>query len=376
MKRLIVLLAACLMLSQAALAQTPKVALPGALTGPEATYGENVKAGAQLKMEELAAAGQRPFELAFFDDQCQAKEAAVVGSRIAGDKSVVAVLGHVCSGPHLAAMPMYLKAGIPMITATATSPAISKANKNAKGEVMAFRTVYLDDYQGRFLAQYAAKALGLKKVAVFYEQNDYGLGLKQAFVEESGKLGLNVVGTEAYAKNVTDFTPQLTKLKAQEPDGIFLAGYYQEASLITGQARKLGITATLFGGEGIDNTDLSRLAGAAADGVLVATPFFPEAGTQAAKDFAAKFKAKYGREAESMSAQAYDAAGILAAAVAAAGPDRAKIRDYLAAMNSPEKAYKGVSGNIYFNQNGEPTKTAFVKMVQGQGFVPAPKQLP
>ena len=106
---------------------------------------------------------------------------------------------------------------MPVITATATNVTISQKNADRDGKVWSFRNVYLDDFQGYFLAHYVSEKLGLKKIAVFFENNDYGIGLKDAFVAEAKKMGLSVVGEEAYVKGAQDFTPQLTKLKGPEP---------------------------------------------------------------------------------------------------------------------------------------------------------------
>jgi len=237
-----------------------------------------------------------------------------------------------------------------------------------------FRNVYRDDFQGKFLARYVTKVLELKKVAIFYENNDYAIGLKNAFVAEAKAQGLNVIGAEAYVAKTTDFTPQLTKLMAGKPDGIFLCGYYQEGALIAGQARKLGFKGPLFGADGIDNADYIKIAAKAADNTFVSVPFLAEAAGPEAKDFIAKFKKTTGRDLDWMSANSYDCLGILAQVIAKVGPDRKKIRDGLAAINSPENGYKGVTGLTYFDKLGDCQKNAYIKVVKDGKFAPA-KQL-
>jgi len=180
---------------------------------------------------------------------------------------------------------------------------------------------------------------------------------------------------EAYVKGATDFTPQLTKLKSAAPQGIFLSGYYPEGALIATQAKKVGLDVLKFGADGFDNADYIKLAGDAAEGTYLSTPFIASEAGPEAKAFVDAFKAKYNRDVDYMSANAYDAAGILIQAVAKVGPDRAKVRDYLAAMNTPEKGYKGITGVTYFDAHGDAQKPAFVKMVKGGAFVTAPKQL-
>ncbi|WP_461210755.1 ABC transporter substrate-binding protein [Desulfocurvus sp. DL9XJH121] len=373
------LLLACVLalVSAPAFAKTVKIACASPFTGPAAAYGDNVKAGVEMKVEEVNAAGGvngAQIEVVWMDELCDPKEAATVATKIVRDKDIVGIVGHLCSSAHLAALPTYVRKGIAAISPTATNVSISDQNKDRKGLVWSFRDVYRDDLQGAFLAGYASKVLGLKKVAVFYENNDYGIGLKEAFVAKAKTLELGVVGEEAYVKGTTDFTPQLTKLKAGNPEGIFISGYYNEGALIADQAHKLGMEVMKFGADGLDNADYIKLAGAASEGTYLTTPFLPDAANDIGKKFLADFEKRYKRDVDYMSVNAYDAAGILLKAIEKAGPDRAKIRDYLAGMNTPEKGFMGASGLTYFNEHGDAQKPAFVKMVKDGAFVTA-KQL-
>ena len=356
-----------------AMADTIKIGVASPFTGAAAGYGDNVKAGVNLKLEEINGAGGikgKKIEIIWGDDLCEPKEAGTVGSKFASDKSIVAVIGHLCSSATLAAMPIYVRAKLPAISPTSTNVTIGKVGKG-----WFFRNVYRDDFQGKFLAQYVKEALTLNKVAIFYENNDYAIGLKDAFTGEAKAQGLTVTGAEAYMKGTTDFAPQLTKLLKDKPDAIFLCGYYQEGALIAGQARKLGFEKGIFfGADGIDNADYIKIAGKAADNTFMTVPFLAEAAGSEAKDFVGRFKKQAGRDVDWMSANAYDALGILAEVIAKTGADRQKIRDGLAAYNSPENGYKGVTGLTYFDKLGDCQKAAFVKMVKGGKFVPA-KQL-
>jgi branched-chain amino acid transport system substrate-binding protein len=355
-----------------------KIAVPSPYTGPAAAYGDNVKAGVAMMVEEVNAAGGvngRMIEAVYLDEQCDPKEAATVATKIVQNDDIVAIVGHLCSSAHLAALPNYVRKGIPAISPTATNVSISEKNKDRKGRVWSFRNVYRDDFQGGFLARYANQVLGLDKIAVFYENNDYGIGLKDAFVGKANEIGVNIVGEEAYVKGTTDFTPQLTSLKQDNPDGLFISGYYNEGALIATQAQKLGMDVAKFGADGLDNVDYINLAKDAAENTYLTTPFLASAASPKAKKFLERFQEKYNRESDYMSVNAYDAAGILVEAIRNAGADREAIRDYLASMTSPEKAYKGVGGLTYFNEHGDSQKPAYVKMVKDGSFVAAPKQL-
>lgn len=374
-----VLLSACFvaLLSAPAMAETVKIACASPFTGPAAAYGDNVKAGVTMKVDEINKAGGvngAQVEVVWLDELCDPKEAATVATKVARDEDIVGVVGHLCSSAHLAALPTYTRRGIPAISPTATNVAISSQNKDRKGRTWAFRDVYRDDFQGKFLARYAKEVLGVKRVAIFYENNDYGIGLKDAFSEQAKSLGLEVVGEEAYVKGTSDFTPQLTKLKGANPDGIFLSGYYNEGALIATQAKKLGLDVLKFGADGFDNADYIKLAGPAAEGTYVTTPFLASETGPEAQQFLTDFKARFNRDVDYMSANAYDAAGILIQAIEKAGADRDKVREYMAGMNTPEKGYTGVTGLTYFDQHGDAQKPAFVKVVSGGKFKAA-KQL-
>ncbi len=370
-------LLALLLVPGAALAEAPiKIAVPSPYTGPAAAYGDNVKAGVVLKLEEVNAGDYKhKYEAVYLDEQCDPKEAATVATKIVQDKDIVAIVGHLCSSAHLAALPNYVRKGIAAVSPTATNVTISDKNKDRKGKVWSFRDVYRDDFQGAFLAKYAKNILGLKNVAIFYENNDYGIGLKEAFVAQAKKIGLNIAGEEAYVKGTTDFTPQLTALKGNNPDGLFISGYYNEGALIANQAAKLGMNIPKMGADGLDNADYINLAKENAENTYLTTPFLAEIANPAAKKFLEKFKVKYQRDSDYMSVNAFDAAGIVVQCIEEVGPDRAKIRDCLAAINSPENGYQGISGVTYFDENGDPQKPAFVKMVKDGKFTPAAKQM-
>jgi branched-chain amino acid transport system substrate-binding protein len=353
-----------------ALADNIRIGVASPFSGNNAAYGDNVKAGVNLKLKEINDAGGingQQIELVWGDDVCEPKEAGTVGAKFAADKSIVAVVGHLCSSATLAAMPIYVRAGLAAISPTSTNATIGDVGKG-----WFFRNCYTDDYQGQFLGtDVVPNLLGKNKVAIFYENNDYAIGLKDSFVQGAKAGGVTVTGTEAYMKGTTDFTPQLTKLLADKPEAIFLCGYYAEGALIAGQARKLGFNGPLFGADGIDNEDYIKIGGKAADNTYLTVPFLAEAAGPAGQDFAKRFKEAYGRDVDWMSANAYDCLGILAQVIAETGPDREKIREGLAAINSEANGYKGITGLTYFDKKGDCAKPAFVKMVKDGKFVAA-----
>jgi len=353
-----------------AMAGNIRIGVASPFTGDLASYGDNVKAGVSLKLKEINDAGGingQKVELVWGDDLCQPKEAGTVGAKFAADKSIVAVIGHLCSSATLAAMPIYVRAGLPALSPTSTNPTIGDVGKG-----WFFRNCYTDDFQGKYLASYVVpKLLGKNKVAIFYENNDYAIGLKDSFMAGARSAGVNVTGAEAYTAGTTDFTPQLTKLLRDKPETIFLCGYHPEGARIAGQSRKLGFNGPLFGADGIDNEDYIKIGGKAADNTYCTVPFLAASASPAGKEFAKQYKKTYDRDVDWMSANAYDCLGILAQVIAKTGPDRKKIRDGLAAFNSEANGYKGITGVTYFDKKGDCSKPAFVKMVKDGKFVPA-----
>ena len=353
-----------------AMAGNIRIGVASPFTGNLASYGDNVKAGVNLKLKEINDAGGingQKVEIVWGDDLCQPKDAGTIGAKFAADKSIVAVIGHLCSSATLAAMPIYVRAGLPALSPTSTNPTIGDVGKG-----WFFRNCYTDDFQGKYLANYVVpKLLGKNKVAIFYENNDYAIGLKDSFMAGAKAAGVNVTGVEAYMTGTTDFTPQLTKLLRDKPETIFLCGYHPEGALIAGQGRKLGFTGPFFGADGIDNEDYIKIGGKAADNTYCTVPFLAASASPAGKEFAKQYKKAYGRDVDWMSANAYDCLGILAQVIGKVGTDRKKIRDGLAALNSEASGYTGVTGLTYFDKKGNCSKPAFVKMVKDGKFVPA-----
>ena len=352
---------------------TIKIGVAAPMSGDAAAYGEVIYNGAMMKVEEINAAGGvngATLELVVGDELCDPKEAAIVAQNFVNDPAILAVVGHVCSSAMLAAIPYYKEAGLCAVSPTATNVTIGVV-----GEGWMFRDVYRDDFQGKFMAEYTKNVLGITKVGVFYENNDYALGLKDAFVAAATEIGLEIVGEEAYTTGTTDFNPQLTKFKELAPEAIFIAGYYQEGGLILSQAKKLGLNVQFMGADGLNNPELINIAKDAAEGFLASSPLvFEVAGDEALK-FKADFEAKYGSTPDWMAANAYDAVGIIAKAIEDCGADRAKIRECLAGMNSANKGYEGITGVTFFDANGDCQKPAYVNLVKDGVFVAAEKQM-
>ena len=358
-----------------------RVAVAGPFTGNAAAFGEMIKRGAELRAKEINEAGGingMKLTLVFGDDAGTEKEARAVATRFATDRRILAVVGHFNSACSLAGKGIYKENGIVELSPGSTNVSV------CEGSDWTFRNLYRDDFQGEFIAKYIKNVLTeLQSVGVLFDNDDYGRGLKDAFAAEAEVIGLNIVAAEAYDRENTDFKAQLTSIKAKNPDVIFISGLYGQAGLIVKQARETGITAQFFGADGIDSPDFLTIAGVAANGTYLTTPFTFGGGGEEAARVAEAFKAEFGVAPDTWAALTYDATDMIAEAIgktyyknATLAENRKAIRDYLASLDTPEEGYKGITGLTYFDKNGDTVnKPAYVKIVKDGKFTTASQQM-
>ena len=358
-----------------------RVGVAGPFTGNAAAFGEMIRRGAELRAKEINAAGGingMKLTLIFGDDAGTEKEARAVATRFATDRRILAVVGHFNSSCSLAGKPIYAENGIVELSPGSTNVSV------CEGSDWTFRNLYRDDFQGEFIAKYIKNVLTeLQAVGVLFDNDDYGRGLKDAFTAEAEMIGLNIVAAEAYDRDNTDFKAQLTSIKAKNPDAIFVSGLYSQAALIVKQAREAGITAQFFGADGVDSPDFLEIAGTAAEGTYLTTPFTFGAGGEEALKVAQAFEAEFGVPPDTWAALTYDAVGMIKEAIektynkeAKLAENRKAIRDHLASLDTAEEGYKGITGLTYFDKNGDTlNKPAYVKIVKDGKFTTAPKQM-
>jgi branched-chain amino acid transport system substrate-binding protein len=340
-------------------------------TGDGAQFGDMIRKGATMMMEKVNAEGGingANIKLVFEDDKGDPREAANVAQKLASDMKVVAVVGHFNSSCSKAAKPIYKQMKIVELSPGSTNKDV------CIGSDWTFRDVYRDDFQGHAIADYINSVLGVKKVAIFYDNDDYGMGLMEFFSERAKELGMEIVRTEAYTRDTQEFTPQLTNIKKENPDIIFISGLYTQAAMICSQARRLGMTTPFMGGDGLMSSDLIKIGGDAVEGILITCPFIPEMAGEAGADFVKAFRAKYGEDPDAWAALTYDAVGIILQAIKNVDTDREKIREYMSQMTTKEKGYSGVTGVTVFDENGDCIKPLFVATVKDGKFTPAEKQ--
>jgi branched-chain amino acid transport system substrate-binding protein len=333
------------------------------LTGNEAAFGRSSHRGTELAVEELNKAGGllgKQLKLLTEDTQSKEGESSTVVSKLISREGVIAVLGEVASGRSLEAAPLCQQNKVPMISPSSTNPKVTQV-----GDFI-FRVCFLDSFQGDALARFAVDKLKAKKVAIMSDVSSaYSLGLGEFFHESFKKRGGTIVSMQKYSKNDTDFNAQLTAIKGTAPDAIIVPGYYQEVGLIIRQARQLGITVPLFGGDGWEAPELLQIAGQAAEGTYYTTHYSPEAQAPEVQTFVKAYRAKYSETPDAMAALGYDSAIVLGDAIKRAGStDGTKLRDALAAT----KGVKGVTGATTIDKNRDATKPATVITIKNGKF--------
>jgi branched-chain amino acid transport system substrate-binding protein len=342
---------------------TIKVGEFASMTGSEATFGQSSHNGTQLAIDELNASGGllgKKIQLLTEDDQSQAGQSATVVRKLISSDGVVAILGEVASSRSLEAAPICQQNKIPMISPSSTNPKVTEV-----GDFI-FRVCFIDPFQGTVMANFAQKTLKLQNVAVLTDvKSDYSVGLTKFFKEGFVKDGGKIAAEQNYSGGDKDFNAQLTSIKAANPDGIFVPGYYTEVGLIALQAKQLGLAIPIFGGDGWESSTLVSIGGAALEGDYFSTHFSPQDTTPAVQNFVKKYEAKFKDAPDAMAALGYDSAMMLADAIKKTGTtDGAKVRDALAA----EKDFPGVTGNITMDANRNASKPAVILEIKNGAF--------
>jgi len=332
----------------------------GSLTGTTATFGISSKNGIDMAIEQLNKSGGvlgKQVRVIVEDDQGKPEEAQTVATKLITKDRVVALLGEVASSRSLAAAPVAQQNRIPMISPSSTNPKVTQI-----GDYI-FRVCFIDPFQGSVMAKFAANSLKVKDVAILRDiKNDYSVGLADVFIQNYKQLGGNIIADESYSEGDTDFSAQLTSMKAKNPQAVFVPGYYTEVGLIARQAKKLGLTVPLLGGDGWDSPKLVEIGGEALEGAFYSNHFSVNDPNPTIQTFVSDYKARFGEIPDAIAGLAYDSANILFDAIRRANStEPAKLRDALAQT----KDFAGVTGRITLDQDRNAVKPAVVLQVKG-----------
>jgi len=303
--------------------------------------GAATKRGIELAIEEVNAAGGvqgRKVQAVMRDDGGDGSRAAEIAQEFVND-GVLGVIGHVNSGPTIAAAKVY-DGHVALIATSATSPTLSGISP------WVFRVIASDSINGDMIARFATQ-LGRKRAAIIYENDSYGRGLAAAFYR---RFGGEIVSVDPIAPDATNLEPYVSYYKTRAPDIIFAIGGGTSGLALLREAQRQHLDSDFVGSDGwtaiVADTALS-------EGVYVGAPFTAEDPRPEARRFVDAFRRRFGMVPDDKAALGYDATRLLLRAIAAAGPDRAAVRGYLASLND-STAYHGVTGNILFKDSGDP----------------------
>lgn len=317
------------------------------MTGTNATFGTSAINGMDMAIEEINNSGgvfHRKLELIKADNRSETAEAVSAMQKLL-DNNVAAVIGPMTSSSVIAAAQIVTDAKILDITPTASNPNVTVDPRTGQVRKYVFRTTFIDPFQGRLMADYAVRDLHGKRAAILVDNSsEYSKGLANYFIYRFQALGGTVVGQEAYLQRDTEFRSILTKIKNDEPDIIFIPGYYQEVGMIIKQARDMDMKMPILGGDGWDSARLAQIAGAGnLQDTYFSTHYSPEDSTQSIQDFIKKYKAKYGEVPDSFALLSYDSVYMLKAAIEKANiVDPEKIAEAMGQL----KSFQGASGDI------------------------------
>ncbi len=361
-RRALGLMAAALIAAPAlAQAQTVPVGAIEILSGPNAAYGVAIKAGLELALDEInvkGILGGKKIELTVEDSAGNPDQAVNAARKLIGRDKVVAIIGPTISGEMFRVGPVTNERKVPTLGTSTTANGITDIGPYI------FRTS-LPESDVIPVTLKTAQARGVKTIALIYANDDAfsksGFDVMKAASE---KAGLNIVGIETFSQKDNDFSAQLTKIKSLKPDAVGVSALVEPVSGVLLQARQLGFgKETIFiGGNGANSPKLGTIAGAAANGLIVGSPWFIGKETDGNPAFVAAFKAKYNKDPDQFAAQAYDAMKIMAIAIDKAGAaDSEKITASLAKTD-----FKGVMGPFKFTDHRDPASTEGVVVLTMQ----------
>ncbi len=330
----------------------------GSLTGAQATFGISTRNGIDLAIKEANAAGGvkgKKLAVRVYDDQSKPEEAAQATTRLITQDKALIILGEVASSNSLAMAEKAQAAGVPMITPSSTNITVTQ-----KGDYI-FRVCFIDPFQGGVMAKFARENLKADRVAILQDNKSaYSIGLTEVFTAKFKEMGGTLLATESYSQGDTDFRAQLTSIKKLKPQGIYVPGYYNDVGIIARQARELGLTVPMMGGDGWDSEKLFELAGDTLDGSYFSNHYSPQNPDPRVKNFIANYKAAYTAVPDALAALGYDAARVAIAAL-----ERSKdlsgpaIRDAIAQT----QGFEGVAGKISLDAQRNAVKSAAILKV-------------
>lgn len=329
------------------------------LTGEVADYGTRGKNGVQLAVEELNAAGGirgKSIKVIIEDDKGSPKDAVAAMQKLINVDKVPVVVGGLMSGVGLAIAPLAEQNKVVLLAPGSSNPSFRDAGDYS------FRNWASDDLDGKIMASYMFKTKNIRSVAVLTMQNDYCLGLSQAFKRDFLALGGKIVAEEQFPPETSRFQDILTKLKGATFDAVFLSAQPKEGGFAAKQMAELAIHTQIASNFAVDSPEFLGIAGGAAEGVFFTTPAFdPTSKDPTISQFVSKYRQRYGADPDTTAGHFYDAVRIIAAAAnAAKDSSPTAIKDALYSVT----AFPGVTGTTTLDDHGDVTKPVMIKIIR------------
>jgi branched-chain amino acid transport system substrate-binding protein len=335
---------------------TIKIATQSPLSGGQAALGEGIKLGTQLAIEKFKGSLEKQgfkVELVPFDDQAKPDVGVANAKNIIADKDILAIIGHLNSGVAIPSSEVYKEVQLTMISPANTNPTVTD-----RGYANIYRVCGRDDVQGVVGSEFAHGTMKAKTVYVIHDKTTYGQGVAEFFKADAEKKGIKVLGFEG-TEEKSNFDPIITPIRAKNPDLIYFGGIYEQAAPFFKQAREKGVKAKFLGPDGLDSSDLVKIAGKAVTGMHYTSVAGPVSVYPQAKQFADEYKKKFGKNPEPFAAQAYDATAIALKAIeAAAKGGKAPSREDVSAAVRKVK-HTGITGAVEFDEKGDPKKALY-----------------
>ncbi|AIF49584.1 ABC transporter substrate-binding protein [Pelosinus sp. UFO1] len=339
-----------------------KIGILNEMTGGNATMGTSSANGAKMAIKEANAKGGvlgKQLQAVIADNKSEPSESANAMTKLATQDKVVAVTGIFASSNAIATSSVAEATKIPFVAVGATNPKVTVDEKSGKVKDYTFRVCFIDPFQGTVGANFVLNTLQLKKAVMLVDNSsDYSKGLSSFFKDAFTKGGGNILAEEAYLQKDQDFKTILTKVKALNAEVIYIPGYYEEVGKIVKQAREIGITVPIVGGDGWDSPKLVEVGtGAALNNTYFTNHYSVDDTSATSQAFVEAYKKEYGQVPDAMAVLGYDAANIVIDAIKRANSiDPEKIREALAAT----KDFPAITGATTLNATHDAVKSVVI----------------
>jgi len=337
-----------------------KIAVVVPHSGPLMEEGQMLQFGALMASREAESkVADLNLEVVVYDSPCDPEEGVATAKRLTTDVTVSAVIGYLCADTLGAVLPLYQDAGLALINPTVSADYVRQSETRNL-----FSLLYGDGDQAAFLATYAKEGLGLDGIAILKDDSTYGSVLSSSFEVEATRLDLEVVANVAINSDQAGTARAVKSLKGISPRGVFLAASPKAASLFMLERQRQHLGGVVLGPDQLADLDFYEMTGLAAEGLLVCQPILFEAENPKQSKFVRRFEQLYKRKPDWIAAAGYDAMRLALEVLNSSGPGRGAFLQSVRAISGPDTAFKGLSGPVFFHEDGTSQRHFFVGAVQ------------